>query len=134
LETANQTLEDKVQERTQAIEDTLNQLQNTQLQLIQTEKMSSLGQMVAGIAHEINNPIGFIQGNVTHLTTYFQDLCQLLNQYQQAYEPTAEIKATIKTIDLEFLLEDTEKVLGSLNLGTNRVQDIISAMRNFSRP
>jgi two-component system NtrC family sensor kinase len=133
LETANQTLEDKVQERTQAIEDTLNQLQNTQLQLIQTEKMSSLGQMVAGIAHEINNPIGFIQGNVTHLTTYFQDLCQLLNQYQQAYEPTAEIKATIKTIDLEFLLEDTEKVLGSLNLGTNRVQDIISAMRNFSR-
>jgi HAMP domain-containing protein len=69
LETANQTLEDKVRERTQAIEDTLHTLKNTQLQLIQTEKMSSLGQMVAGIAHEINNPINFIQGNVTHIDT-----------------------------------------------------------------
>jgi signal transduction histidine kinase len=133
LETANQTLEDKVQERTQAIEDTLHTLKNTQLQLIQTEKMSSLGQMVAGIAHEINNPINFIQGNVTHIDNYFQDLCLLINQYQQSYPPTPEIAATMADIDLEFLLEDAEKILSSLNLGTKRVKDIVIAMRNFSR-
>jgi signal transduction histidine kinase len=133
LETANQTLEDKVRERTQAIGDTLHTLKNTQLQLIQTEKMSSLGQMVAGIAHEINNPINFIQGNVTHIDNYFQDLCLLINQYQQSYPPTPEIAATMVDIDLEFLLEDAEKILSSLNLGTKRVKDIVIAMRNFSR-
>ena len=133
LETANQTLETKVQERTQVLENTLQELKETQLQLIQTEKMSSLGQMVAGIAHEINNPVSFIKGNVTHLTTYLQELCLIMEKYQQTYEPTPEIKNTIEDIDLEFLLEDTKKILSSINLGTNRVKDIVIALRNFSR-
>ncbi|MGD1908672.1 MAG: HAMP domain-containing protein [Leptolyngbyaceae cyanobacterium] len=133
LETLNETLEHKVQERTEGLEATLRDLKNTQLQLIQTEKMSSLGQMVAGIAHEINNPINFIQGNVNHLNGYFKDLCELMEQYLETYEPTPEIEDTIDEIDLEFLLEDTRKILGSLNLGTNRVQNIVVAMRNFSR-
>jgi two-component system NtrC family sensor kinase len=97
--------------------------------------MSSLGQMVAGIAHEINNPINFIQGNVTHITTYFQDLC-LLTQPISAKPIRLRQRSQQRwqTIDLEFLLEDArEKSSGSLNLGTKRVQDIVSAMRNFSR-
>ncbi|NJN21731.1 MAG: HAMP domain-containing protein [Leptolyngbya sp. RL_3_1] len=133
LEVANQTLEEKVQERTQGLASTVQELKETQLQLIQTEKMSSLGQMVAGIAHEINNPINFIQGNVSHLTTYFKDLCELMDQYQATYDLTPEIQATMEDIDLEFLLADTDKILGSLNLGTSRVKDIVVAMRNFSR-
>ncbi len=133
LEVANQTLEQKVQERTRGLESAMQMLKDTQLQLIQTEKMSSLGQMVAGIAHEINNPINFIQGNVSHLTGYFQNLCALMEHYQKTYEPTPETEEIVEDIDLDFLLIDTHKILGSLNLGTKRVKDIILAMRNFSR-
>ncbi len=126
---ANQSLE----ERKQSLESTLQELRTTQMQLIQTEKLSSLGQMVAGIAHEINNPINFIHGNIFHLKDYFADLQGLIEQYQATYESTPEIENTIKGIDLEYLLQDVHKILDSLTLGTERVQDIVVSLRNFSR-
>ncbi|MEO1352320.1 MAG: ATP-binding protein [Cyanobacteria bacterium J06635_15] len=133
LELAAQTLDQRVQERTQELESAVQELKETQLQLIQTEKMSSLGQMVAGIAHEINNPVGFIQGNAFHLRGYFDDLCNLVQKYQVSYTPTPAIAETIEDIDLEFLLEDTHKVINSIEIGSKRVKDIVIALRNFSR-
>ena len=134
LELASQTLEAKVESRTAELTSTLAELKDAQSQLIQTEKMSSLGQMVAGIAHEINNPVNFIQGNITPLTDYIQDLRDLLDTYQSEYpEPTQEILAKQEEIDLELVLEDSSKVLQSMKIGTQRVQDIVVSLRNYSR-
>ena len=134
LELAGQTLEAKVESRTAELTSTLAELKEAQSQLIQTEKMSSLGQMVAGIAHEINNPVNFIQGNITPLKDYIQDLRDLLATYQREYpEPTAEILAKQEEIDLEFVLEDSSKLLQSMKIGTQRVQDIVVSLRNYSR-
>jgi signal transduction histidine kinase len=134
LEVASQTLEAKVDARTQELSTTLEQLQDTQAQLIQTEKMSSLGQMVAGIAHEINNPINFIQGNLNPLNGYFQDLLDLLETYQHEYpHPSDVIVDKQEDIDLDFLLEDAPKLLQSIKMGTQRVRDIVISLRNYSR-
>ena len=134
LELASQTLEAKVESRTAELTSTLAELQEAQSQLIQTEKMSSLGQMVAGIAHEINNPVNFIQGNITPLKDYIQDLRDLLATYQSEYpEPTEAVFAKEKEIDLEFVLEDSSKLLKSMKIGTQRVQDIVVSLRNYSR-
>ncbi len=134
LELAGQTLEAKVESRTAELTSALAELKDAQSQLIQTEKMSSLGQMVAGIAHEINNPINFIQGNITPLKDYIQDLRDLLITYQSEYpEPTTGILAKQEEIDLEFVLEDSSKVLQSMKMGTQRVQDIVVSLRNYSR-
>ncbi|MEM6432610.1 MAG: ATP-binding protein [Cyanobacteria bacterium P01_D01_bin.115] len=134
LELAGQTLEAKVESRTAELTSTLAELQEAQSQLIQTEKMSSLGQMVAGIAHEINNPINFIQGNITPLKDYIRDLRDLLDTYQSEYpEPTQGVLAKQEEIDLEFVLEDSSKVLQSMKMGTQRVQDIVVSLRNYSR-
>jgi signal transduction histidine kinase len=148
LEDYNQTLEQKVEERTlqlkeknsllreQAIqlELTLKELQATQTQLIQTEKMSSLGQMVAGIAHEINNPINFIYGNLTPASDYFYDLLGLLNLYQeQLPNATPEIHNFAENIDLEFLTSDFPRLLDSMQLGAERIRQIVLSLRNFSR-
>ncbi len=112
----------------------LEELKRTQTQLIQAEKMSSLGQMIAGIAHEINNPVSFIYGNLTPANQYFQDLLYLLELYQQTYpNPTPEIEHLAEDIDLDFLVEDWSKLMNSMQVGTQRISDIVISLRNFSR-
>ncbi|MEM9264046.1 MAG: ATP-binding protein [Cyanobacteria bacterium P01_F01_bin.13] len=134
LEVSAQTLETRVKIRTKKLSNTLKELKATQAQLIQSEKMSSLGQMIAGIAHEINNPISFVQGNIDPLREYFQDLLDLINTYQAEYPETSEaILKKQEEIDLDFLLDDLDKLLGSMNLGAERVHEIVKSLRNFSR-
>ncbi|MEH1799177.1 MAG: AAA family ATPase [Nostoc sp.] len=141
LEEYNHTLEEKVQERTQEINDknhslqeALQELQRTQIQLIQSEKMSSLGQMVAGIAHEINNPINFIHGNINHASEYVQDLLDLLVLYQQEYSrPSPLVEEKAEEIDINFLAEDLPKILDSMKVGSSRIRNIVLGLRNFSR-
>ena len=126
--------ETQLRERTQQLEDTLQELRYTQAQVIQTEKMSSLGQMVAGVAHEINNPVNFIHGNLGHVVTYAQDIFGLVELYQKHYpNPPAEIAEEIDAIDLEFLQTDFPKLLKSMEVGTERIREIVLSLRNFSR-
>jgi len=130
VHTAMKVQEKKAAELTAALE----QLKQAQSQLIQSEKMSSLGQMVAGIAHEINNPVNFIYGNLSHVDCYSQDLLHLLQLYQHQYpEPGSEISQYIEDIDLEFLQEDLLKMLGSMKIGSDRIREIVLSLRNFSR-
>lgn len=122
------------QAKTHELQQTLQELQRTQSQLIQTEKMSSLGQLVAGVAHEINNPVNFIYGNLSHADDYMQDLLNLLELYRQTYpEPTQEIEEEIDNIDLDYLVEDFPQILASMKLGANRIRDIVKSLRTFSR-
>jgi GAF domain-containing protein len=112
----------------------LSELKRTQSQLIQTEKMSSLGQLVAGIAHEINNPVTFIHGNISHVSTYMQALLSLVDRYQACYGiENLEIKKLLEDIDLEFLTRDLYKVLSSMHVGTQRIREIVLSLRNFAR-
>lgn len=134
LQLSAQTLEARVEERTQSLTEALAELQETQSQLIQTEKMSSLGQMVAGIAHEINNPITFIQGNLRPLEQYFQELLELVEAYRIEYpNATDAIIEKEEDLDIEFILEDLTKLMTSMKMGTQRVCDIVVSLRNFSR-
>ncbi|QLE50429.1 PAS domain-containing protein [Nostoc sp. C057] len=131
---ANQELEIRVEERTTALQETLKELQLTQTQLIQAEKMSSLGQMVAGIAHEINNPVSFIHGNLHHAHQYTDDLLKLVQIYQQVCPNTPpEIQQKLEEIDLNFLIKDITKLFQSMTVGTERIQEIVKSLRNFSR-
>jgi PAS domain S-box-containing protein len=126
--------EARERERAQALKLTLQELQRTQAQLIQSEKMSSLGQMIAGIAHEINNPISFIYGNLTPARHYFQDLLSLLVLYQETYpHPKLEIQQRASEIELDFLLEDWQKLIDSMEVGADRICEIVRSLRNFSR-
>lgn len=134
LETAKDTLEEKVQERTQQLEQTVQDLTQTQLQLVQAEKMSSLGELVAGVAHEINNPVSFIHGNLSYLQEYTDNILDLLKLYQAYYpEPAAAIQAVAEESDLGFIQSDLRKILGSMKLGTERIREIVLSLRNFSR-
>ncbi len=113
---------------------TLNQLKATNSQLVQSEKMSSLGLLLAGVAHEINNPVSFIYGNLAHLTKYTQDLFQHLELYQQQYpNPVAKIQEEREKNDLDFLAEDLPKILSSMSVGVERICQIVQSLRNFSR-
>ena len=112
----------------------LKDLQQTQAQLIQTEKMSGLGQLVTGIAHEINNPVNFIYGNLNHATEYTDNLLSLLELYQEQYpDSRPEIGELAEAIDLEFLRADLPKLLLSMKVGANRIRQIVLFLRNFSR-
>jgi signal transduction histidine kinase len=126
--------ENQLKEKNQEIEEAFRELQKTQTQLIQTEKMSSLGQMVAGIAHEINNPVNFIYGNIIHINDYIRDLLGLVNLYQEQYpEATPEIESEIEAIDLEFLEDDLPKMISSIKGGAERIREMVLSLRNFSR-
>ena len=118
----------------QRVSEYTQELKQTQSQLIQTEKMSSLGQMVAGIAHEINNPVNFIGGNIDYANKYIQDLTDLVTLYQEYYpNPPDAILERIEDIELEFLREDLPKTLSSMKMGADRIHEIVVSMRNFSR-
>ncbi|MBD2075360.1 amino acid permease [Phormidium sp. FACHB-592] len=123
-----------ITEAREAVERTLRDLQRTQTQLVQAEKMSSLGQLVAGVAHEINNPVNFIYGNLTHVRNYSQDLLNLIQLYEKHYpNPVPEIQAEADAVDLDFVQDDLIKTLDSMKIGTDRIRQIVLSLRNFSR-
>ncbi|GBE91085.1 sensor histidine kinase [Nostoc cycadae] len=130
LSTATATAKLQAQE----LETTLHKLQTTQVQLIQTEKMSSLGRMVGGLAHEINNPISFIHGNFHYLHEHIHTLLKLIELYQKEY-PEAQkfMEDEVGDIDLDFIIEDFQKILSSMRIGTDRIKEIVLSLRNFSR-
>lgn len=148
LESANQTLADysrdlevNVQKRTlelneknQHIHQAIGEIQRTQGQLIQTERMSSIGQLVAGIAHEINNPINFIYGNLVYARDYIEKILRLLDIYRKTYpNPALEIKQQIEAIELEFLKQDFPELLASMKGSSDRIRNLVLSLRNFSR-
>lgn len=134
LEASNEELEDRVEDRTRELKTTLSELQRTQLQVIQSEKMSSLGQLVAGVAHEINNPVNFIHGNLRHVKHHAQDLLNIVQLFQQHYpDPLPEIKEEMEAVELDFIYQDFPKIIGSMTMGTERIRQIVLSLRNFSR-
>ncbi|MEH1938116.1 MAG: ATP-binding protein [Nostoc sp.] len=137
LVNANEQLRDEIAERQQAeaeLQQALKDLQKTQIQLIQSEKMSSLGQLVAGVAHEINNPVNFIYGNLQYTDDYTQQMLLLIKLYQKYYpNPEPEIQNANKVADIEYLIEDLPKMLTSMKMGAKRIREIVLSLRIFSR-
>ncbi|MCP6763110.1 MAG: ATP-binding protein [Fischerella sp. CENA71] len=148
LEQSRTTLEKRVEERTNQLLQknqelnlaydqlsyAIQELQQTQAQLIQTEKMSSLGNMVAGVAHEINNPISFIYGNISYAKEYIEELLELLNLYRNEYsQPTSAIQNRLEQIELDYISQDLPKILTSMKMGAQRIREIVLSLRNFSR-
>ncbi|EGK90056.1 PAS domain-containing sensor histidine kinase [Microcoleus vaginatus PCC 9802] len=131
---ALQASESQLRKQASQLQEAYEQLQNAQIQLVQSEKMSSLGQMVAGIAHEINNPATFINGNISHTYNYFHDLIELLSLYQECYpSPVPQIAEKVKDLELDFLKEDLPRMLNSMRVGIERISKIVLSLRNFSR-
>jgi signal transduction histidine kinase len=134
LEEHADELERRVEQRTVELSQSLQQLKDMQLQLVQSEKMSTLGQLVAGVAHEINNPIGFIGGNLQPAETYVQDLLRLIDLYRKHYpDANPEIVEEMEAIDLDYLSDDLPKLLSSMRKGVDRIREISISLRTFSR-
>ncbi|MBW4505718.1 MAG: response regulator [Scytonematopsis contorta HA4267-MV1] len=130
----NETLEDKVAKRTARLSESLKELQAAQLQLVQSEKMSTLGQLIAGIGHEINNPLGSLYGNLVHIEQYIQDLLTHIHLYQvHCPNPAVDVVENAEKIDLDFLEEDLPQVLAAMKFGTERIEKISNSLRTFSR-
>ena len=128
--------ESEARERSKALEleTAINKLRTTQAQLVQNEKMVSLGQLVAGVAHEINNPVSFIHGNLVPARSYSLDLLELIKVYQHyCPDPPAEVLDKIDEIDLDYIAEDFPKLFSSMQVGTERIVEIVKSLRNFSR-
>lgn len=124
----------KLEAANRELEQTLRELRHTQSRLIQAEKLSNLGQLVSGIAHEINNPVNFIYGNINHVSSYTQELFNLLALYQQTYpQPVPVLTEAIAQSDLEFIECDLPKTLSSMKIGADRIRQIVLSLRNFSR-
>ncbi|MEG4800658.1 PAS domain S-box protein [Microcoleus sp. ARI1-B5] len=133
-EEALQNSEAQSREQAAQLAAALDELKTTHSQLVHSEKMSSLGLLIAGVAHEINNPVSFIHGNLAHLKNYTQDLLHLLELYQQHYpNPVAEIQQETEDNELDFLTEDLPRILSSMSVGVERICQIVQSLRNFSR-
>jgi len=134
LQQLNEQLEQRVAERTQELLTSVEAFKQTQMQLVQSEKMSALGNLVAGVAHEINNPIGFLNGNIQPALDYINDVFGLIDLYQQEYStPTVAIQDEIDAIDLNYIRQDLPKLVGSMREGVQRIWDISTSLRTFSR-
>ena len=126
-------MENQLRQQKENLEQTLQKLQETQAQMLQSEKMSSLGELVAGIAHEINNPVSFIHANLYHVQQHSDDLLELANLHHQPNTEQIDIKELLNEIDLEFIGEDLPKIINSMKIGTQRIRDIVLSLRNFAR-
>ena len=137
LEKLNRALEESVareREKTAHLKTAMSELKRAQTQLVQSERMSSLGQLVSAVAYEVTNPINFIHGNLTYANEYSQKMIDLLQLYDRHYpSPSPEIQAQIEAVELEFIVEDLPKLLGSMKVGANRIREIVQSLRNFSR-
>ncbi|HEY9615041.1 response regulator, partial [Allocoleopsis sp.] len=134
LHKLNIDLEKRVMERTADLYKALDDLKQTQVQLVQREKLASLGQLIAGVAHEISNPVSFIFSNYIPTKEYISDIIKILRLYQKHFPtPPAEIQDESDSVDLEFLLEDLPKILNSMKVGAESLFNISASLRNFSR-
>lgn len=130
----NEVLENRVEERTAELTEALNNLQKSQVQLVKNEKMSALGQLVAGVAHEINNPVGFIAGNLSQAEQDIKSLIQMIDCYQEEYpNPAPHVLELSEEIDLEYLKQDVPEMIASMKQGTDRLRNISMSLRTFSR-
>ena len=134
IEEALRQSEARLREQASKLEKALNELQSTHSQLVHSEKMSSLGVLVAGVAHEINNPVNFISGNLSYLNEYVQSLLSMLQLYHKHYpNPEEEIQSLMETVELDFLVEDLPKIISSMKMGVERISQIVLSLRKFSR-